>query len=97
MARQARYRGLSVGLKNDLDQIPALVGRFDWALNEQCFQYHECNTLVPFVTAGKAVFGIEYAGDPATFCAQANALGFSWMKKRLTLGAWAIQCWNWSP
>ena len=33
---------------------------FDWALNEQCFQYQECGLLTPFRNAGKAVMNIEY-------------------------------------
>ena len=43
LAEAAHERGLSVGLKNDLDQIPDLVAQFDWALDEQCFQYEECD------------------------------------------------------
>ena len=46
LAAEARARALSVGLKNDLDQIGDLVVSFDWALDEQCFQYDECDTLV---------------------------------------------------
>lgn len=92
LAERAHERGLSVGLKNDLDQVPALVGLFDWALNEQCFQYEECSALLPFVAAGKAVFGIEYRGEPAEYCPRAAEWGFSWLRKRLDLGAWAIPC-----
>jgi hypothetical protein len=40
--RAAHARGLSVGLKNDLEQVKALVADFDWALNERCFRYNEC-------------------------------------------------------
>ena len=58
LATAAHARGLSVGLKNDLDQINELVGAFDWALNEQCFQYQECGLLRPFTDAGKAVFTV---------------------------------------
>jgi len=92
LAAQARRRGLSVGLKNDLGQVPALVAHFDWALNEQCFEYDECAALLPFVAAGRAVFGVEYSGRPAGFCSEARALGFSWLKKRPALGAWAVFC-----
>ena len=42
-ANQAHRRGISVGLKNDTDQIPRLLPYFDFALNEQCHQYHECD------------------------------------------------------
>ena len=92
LAAQAHRRGLSVGLKNDLGQVQALLASFDWALNEQCFQYDECDALVPFVTAGKAVFGVEYTGKPAEFCPLAKELGFSWLKKRLALGPWVVPC-----
>src|SRR3954470_2981305 len=43
LAKAAHTRGLSIGLKNDIDQARDLVGDFDWALNEQCFQYNECS------------------------------------------------------
>ncbi len=94
LAQEAHQRGLSIGLKNDLEQIEDLVDYFDWALNEQCFAYQECTKLLPFIERGKAVFGVEYQGDPADFCPQANAYGFSWMKKHLELDAWRIPCWD---
>ena len=59
LSDQAHRRGLSIGLKNDLGQIPELLSHFDWAINEQCFQYDECQLLLPFVPAGKPGFGIE--------------------------------------
>lgn len=87
VAAEAHARGLSVGLKNDLDQIPDLVGDFDWALNEQCHQYDECDALTPFVEAGKAVFGVEYRLETGAFCPQANAMDFDFLKKPLSLKA----------
>ncbi|MBN1147028.1 MAG: endo alpha-1,4 polygalactosaminidase [Anaerolineales bacterium] len=92
IAEAAHQRGLAVGLKNDLDQIATLLPYFDWALNEQCFQYNECDVLLPFVQAGKPVFGIEYQGNPAVFCTQANAMDFDFLKKNLDLDAWRIAC-----
>jgi hypothetical protein len=86
LATEAHNRGLSIGLKNDLDQIPDLLPHFDWALNEQCFQYDECDLLLPFTQAGKAVFGVEYEGQLADFCPQATANQFSWLLKDLDLG-----------
>jgi hypothetical protein len=94
LAERAHERGLSVGLKNDLNQVPALVDLFDWALNEQCFEYGECRALLPFVAVGKAVFGVEYRGEPASFCPQTMEWGFSWLRKHPSLGAWAIPCWG---
>lgn len=92
LANAAHSRNLSIGLKNDLEQIPALLPYFDWALNEQCFEYDECDTLLPFIEAGKAVFGVEYSGNPDDFCPQANALNLDWLKKRLELDAWRVAC-----
>ncbi len=60
IANEAHLRGLSVGLKNDLDQIEELADYFDFAVNEQCFEYDECDLLAPFVNKGKAVFNVEY-------------------------------------
>ncbi|MET0045574.1 MAG: endo alpha-1,4 polygalactosaminidase [Candidatus Thiodiazotropha sp. 6PLUC3] len=52
LANEAHTRGLSVGLKNDLDQVDELV--------EQCFEYSECDVLSAFVERGKAVLNAEY-------------------------------------
>ena len=93
LARAAHARGLSIGLKNDLDQVKALEPAFDWALNEQCFQYEECDRLRPFTAAGKAVFVAEYELAPSAFCAQARAAGLMAMRKRLDLDAVREPCW----
>ena len=92
LAAAAHARGLSIGLKNALGQVQALEPDFDWALNEQCFQYNECDRLRPFVAAGKAVFVAEYDLDPGAFCARAAASGFMAMRKQLELGAWRQPC-----
>lgn len=87
LAELAHRRGMSIGLKNDLDQIPQLVGDFQFAIDEQCFQYDECDQLRPFVQAGKAVFEVEYQLDGEQFCASASAMGFSSMRKNTSLDA----------
>ncbi|OEJ27209.1 endo alpha-1,4 polygalactosaminidase [Streptomyces agglomeratus] len=92
IARLAHDRGLAVGLKNDLDQIPELVGDFDFAVNEQCAQYDECPKLTPFVRAGKAVFHVEYELPTSRFCPQARELGLSSMRKKYDLGVWRQPC-----
>jgi hypothetical protein len=92
LAEQAHTRGLSVGLKNDLDQVDDLQPYFDWALNEECFTYQECDRLTPFVDSGKAVFGVEYSLEPADFCPQANALAFDFLRKEPELGTWRLAC-----
>ena len=92
LATEAHERGLSIGLKNDMDQIPDLLEHFDWALNEQCFEYDECETLLPFIEAGKPVFNVEYELEPSEFCDQANALNFNSMKKNWNVDAWRAPC-----
>ncbi len=92
LAEMAHQRGLSIGLKNDMDQIPDLLSHFDWALNEQCFEFDECETLVPFIEAGKAVFNVEYELETGEFCTKARALDFNSMKKNLSLDAWREPC-----
>lgn len=99
LATEAHARGLSVGLKNDLDQVEALEPLFDWALDEECVAYDECDRLAPFVAAGKAVFHVEYVDDPAEGQAKADAvcpvtapLSFSTLIKQWDLDAWRIAC-----
>jgi hypothetical protein len=92
IAEQAHARELAVGLKNDLDQTPTLITYYDWAINEQCFQYNECELLLPFIQAGKPVFGIEYQGDPASICSKSNAMNFDFLMKHLDLDEWRLAC-----
>jgi hypothetical protein len=94
LANEAHARGLSIGLKNDLDQVPSLVGSFDWALNEECYRYQECGLLAPFINAGKAVFHVEYGGSSlaSTVCAATKPRGFSTLIKKLDLDAWRVAC-----
>jgi hypothetical protein len=94
LADAAHARGLAIGLKNDIYQVEALVNHFDWELNEECFQYDECDLLVPFIEAGKPVFQIEY-GPPslaAEVCPRALALGFDTLIKNLELDSPQTAC-----
>jgi len=61
LAQEAKSRALLVGLKNDLPQIKELVSYFDFAINEECHEYNECDYLTPFVLEGKPVFNAEYS------------------------------------
>ncbi len=92
LANAAHQNGLGIGLKNDLDQIPALVTFFDWALNEECFYYEECHLLQPFVDAGRPVFVIEYNLTPEEFCFQSIDLNFNAMQKKMELDAFRFPC-----
>ncbi|MGW9070329.1 endo alpha-1,4 polygalactosaminidase [Streptomyces yangpuensis] len=92
IAKLAHDRGMAVGLKNDLDQIPQLVGDFDFAVNEQCAQYDECERLTPFIEAGKAVFHAEYELSTSRFCPRSRELKLSSLQKRYDLDAWRRVC-----
>ena len=92
LASSAHAKGLSVGLKNDLEQVPNLVAEFDWALNEQCFEFSECNALRPFLDARKAVFNVEYNVEISSFCPQAQAMGLSSIFKHVALDAYRLAC-----
>jgi hypothetical protein len=85
IARLAHHRGMSVGLKNDLDQLGALRASFDFAVNEQCFAFGECGLYDGWVKARKPVVQIEYSGDTKAICLAANAQGRDAMIKALAL------------
>ncbi len=92
LAQAAKARGLAIGLKNDIQQIPDLLPYFDWLLNEECFTYRECNQLLPFIHAGKPVFVIEYDLPPRRFCWRANRMGFNALHKNRELDAYRTDC-----
>jgi hypothetical protein len=72
LASTAHGLGLAIFQKNDLDQIGELEPFFDGILDEECNQYSECDTLQPYVAAGKPAWDAEYTEDGATtasFCA----------------------------
>jgi len=92
IAGLAHARGLGVALKGDPEQAKSLVKWFDFTINEQCFEFDECALLKPFITAGKAVFEVEYNLSRTKFCARAKKLHFSSMRKTLDLTAWRQPC-----
>src|SRR5215472_10830223 len=95
LADEAHQRGLSIGLKNDADQVGDLVARFDWALTEDCNDQGWCDQVTPFIDAGKAVFMAEYTDTGASisgFCPVAQNLGLSGILKRRGLDAWRRAC-----
>lgn len=87
IAREVHRRGMAVALKNDPAQVRQLVGRFDFAVVEECFAYDECGRFSPFVAAGKAVFVAEYEQSLAAICDQAERLRFSVIRKDYELFA----------
>jgi hypothetical protein len=92
LARAAHARGLAAGLKNALPLLEELVGTFDFAVNEQCFQYRECWRYRPFLEARRAVLNVEYRLWPSDFCDRAESLGIDAMRKHRRLDAWRATC-----
>ncbi len=92
LAGAAHARGLGIGLKNDVEQIGSLVGFFDFAVNEECAQYDECELLVPFIKDGKAVLHAEYSSTTEEYCPLTTRLGFSSIRKNPDLDAWRQLC-----
>jgi len=87
IASEAHTRGLSVGLKNDLDQAKDLLASFDWILNEECYAFNECENLGAFTKGGKAAFNTEYTGTAAKVCPYMVQNKYSSLIKNLNLDA----------
>jgi hypothetical protein len=98
LANEAHALGLSIGLKNDDEQVADLLPYFDWALTEDCFAGNWCDEMAPFVSAGKAVFAAEYTDEMSVtkfrnqVCPLAGTLGFSAILKDRDLDAWRRGC-----
>jgi len=80
-ASEAHARGLKVAQKNAPDLVGRLVGSFDFAITEDCFDDGWCADMAPYHAAGKAILDAEYTDrmtslSPA-LCAQAADLGVS--------------------
>lgn len=99
LANEAHERGMSIALKNDVEQIPQLLPYYDFALNEECWSHDECTTAQnedygydQFVKAGKAVFQVEYELPASRFCARSNAQNFNSLVKNWDLDAKRTPC-----
>lgn len=67
LAQEAGSRGMMTGLKNAGAIIDDVIDYVQFAVNEQCVQYGECDTFSAFPNASKPIFHIEYpAGDDNT-------------------------------
>jgi len=95
LAEEAHARGLSIGLKNDSDQVADLLPNFDWALTEDCFAEGWCEDMLPFIQMGKPVFAAEYTDTGVSIeqiCQEATPLNFSLILKNRELDAWRQTC-----
>jgi hypothetical protein len=100
MANEAHARGLSVALKNDLEQVVELVDYFDFSINEQCHEFDECDLLAAFIASGKPVLNAEYqsplvrdASLRAQLCEASDRMQFSTLVLPVTLDdAFRLSC-----
>lgn len=89
LAQVAHENNLAVGLKNSLAIIDQVIDNVDFAVNEQCHEFDECDVYVPFTDAQKAVFSIEYL---VKNCSQVEGVQLSEVFKTLDLNTTGGQC-----
>lgn len=96
----AKYK-LAIGLKNAGDIVDSVLPSVDFAINEQCAQYAECDTFAPFIEDGKPVFHIEYPSEAEDgmearlkedSCGGKGSDGFSTVLKDMELDGWVEYC-----
>lgn len=105
LANEAHARNLAIGLKNSLEIIDILAGDVEFAINEQCHQYDECDVYEDFVGSGKAVFRVEYpkgedvnnnkpakAAVKKAICNDPASETFSTILKNINLDGWIEFC-----
>jgi endo-alpha-1,4-polygalactosaminidase (GH114 family) len=95
LSEQAHLRGLSIGLKNDPEQIVDLVTDFDWLLLEDCYSQDWCHLGKPFIELNKPVFTIEYTDQKIDFdsaCVSAKKIGINVILKNRNLDSYSKTC-----
>ncbi len=86
IAALAHSFNLSVGLKNVPSNAVSMEPSFDWALDEQCFEFNECDSYqTSFLAKGKAVWDVEYNTSPD--CTQAASVQMNAQLRDLNLVA----------
>lgn len=83
IASLAHKYNLAVALKGNTTEAGDLYSYFDFSINEQCWEYNECNNMLSFIQENKAVFNIEYNVNPN--CTQANSMHMNSAKRDLNL------------
>ena len=101
LANEAHKLNLGVGLKNAGEIVKTVLPFMQFAVNEQCGQYKNCDLFSPFIAANKPVYHIEYPdGAPKTIsateknsaCSAPGAQGFSTVIKEMDLSGWVQYC-----
>lgn len=105
LADEAHSRNLSIALKNAGRIVSTVINIVEYAVQEQCIEYQNCDQFMPFIEANKPVFHVEYPkGDSTndnnlvatntkdTICDNSDAAGFSTIIKNMDLDAWIEPC-----
>jgi Glycoside-hydrolase family GH114 len=92
----ASANGLGIGLKNALEIINSVSSYVQFAVNESCVVYSECNLYDSFIAAGKPIFHIEYTAkstaSKACLTGKPEATGISTVLKKSSLDGWVYYC-----
>jgi len=94
LSEEAHKNSLAIALKNDIDQIKDLEKYFDFAINEECHEFNECDKYQPFIKSKKAVFNAEYKKtNTKKVCLESKKLGLQTLFLPLELdGSFRIEC-----
>ena len=98
LIEKAHSRQLSIGQKNSEELIPRLFDEFDWILTEDAFVDDFFEELTPFISAGKAVFLVEYTDRISSeefqdqVCPQATSKNYSAVLKNRDLTNISFYC-----
>ncbi|KAH8705830.1 glycoside hydrolase family 114 protein, partial [Talaromyces proteolyticus] len=96
LAGKAHDAGLGFGLKNGPTMVDEVVDIAEWAINESCIEYDECDSFQPFIDSGKPVFHVEYTDSDSpsdTWKEKACGVkGFSNIIKHEDLEDWNMSC-----
>jgi hypothetical protein len=82
LAKEAHDRNMAAGFKNSIELLDDLKNIFDFAINEECNEYNECDDYTVFLNNNLAVFVALY-GYPTdksfmkSICSQVKGLDLS--------------------
>lgn len=87
-------REMLAGLATGDDRVALMEPRFDWAYAQGCWATNHCTDYSPFVTAKKAVLGVEFgdASTAPTLCSGVPGSGVNLLIKPRDLSAKRTAC-----
>jgi hypothetical protein len=92
LSNYAHSLNLSIGLKNYVSNIKLFISIVDFAINESCNDYNECNLYNPFTASGKSVLGISYKKKQPAICVDASKNKINLIFKNVALNGRVIYC-----